>query len=128
MPHDLAHVLDGGSAGIGHGSIDQGGNFVIAELLGQVILDDAQFTDFHGDQVITAGFFKLANRFTPLLAHLVEYQQYLRVIQLNTLIHLDLFNRRGNQANSGQTLLFPGAHGVLHVLLNAVLEGHARRD
>ena len=82
---------------------------------------------FLRNQIVAAGLLELGDRFAPLLDHPVEHGDDLRIIQLDTLVDFTLLDGGQNQPDGGQARLVPCPHGILHILLDAVLDGHAQK-
>ena len=81
----------------------------------------------YGSQVITAGFLVLFERLPALLGHLVQYRQDAGIIQFDALIDLFLLDGSRDEAQYTEALLFTGAHGLLHVVLDLFFQTHKQR-
>ncbi|MND09758.1 hypothetical protein D3C83_333410 [compost metagenome] len=57
-----------------------------------------------------------------LPGHLVQHGEHLRVVQLDALIHLALLDGGSDQAQRPEALAILGAHGRLHIIVDAVFE------
>jgi hypothetical protein len=127
IAHNLAHIFYAFGTDAGDGLIKQGINLLIRELGRHILLDDTKLELFLVDQVFAPGILELSDGVTALLDHLVNDSEYLSIVQLDALIHFALLDRREDEANGGQALFFPGTHGGLHVLGDALFQavGHA---
>ena len=104
--------------------VDHASSFCVTKLLGQVGLEDCDLRTFDVGQILAIAFLELLDRIATLLDHFVEHRQHGGIIQLNSLVDLDLLDRRKNEAHHFQPVFFTGLHGGLHVLCDLVFEGH----
>ena len=72
IAHHLAHVLHGRGAGGRDGVLDQGVDFGVGELRGQVGLQQLDLGLFLGGEVGASALFELDDRFLALLEHLLD--------------------------------------------------------
>ena len=97
----------------------------LAELRGQVRLQHADLRRLLGDEVGAAAGLELRDGLAALLDHLLEHCQHLRVVERDALVDFTLLDGCEDQADGGETVLVPRAHGALHVFRDAFFESHA---
>src|SRR6267378_597991 len=122
--HDLAHVLDAGRAGGPDGIADQGVDLGIAQLGGQVALQQGDLRCFLVDQVLPMAGLELNQRLLALFDHFLENAQHLGVVEGNSLVDFALLDGSRDHADQPQPLLLAGAHRRLHVIGNSFFERH----
>jgi len=78
-------------------------------------------------EVLALAGLELRHRVLALLDHLVDDREHVGVRHLLALVDLTLLDGREQQADRRQPRGILRAHGVLHVVLDAGLEGHGRQ-
>src|ERR1700733_10746548 len=122
--HDLSHVLDAARAGRGDGVGDEGVDLGVAELGGQVGLEQLDLRRFLVDQVLAVARLELHQGFLALLDHFLEDGDHLGIVQADALIHFALLDGCGDHADDAQPLLLAGAHRGFHVIGDALFQRH----
>ncbi len=117
-----------GRAGRSDGLADQGIDVGVAQLGGQVALQQDDFSGLLVDQVLAVAGLELHQRFLALLDHLLENAQNLIVVEGDAFVHFALLDGRSDHADDTEPLLLAGAHRRLHVIRNALFEGHPWTD
>ncbi len=106
--------------------VHQRAQLVFVEGLGQVRLADADLEAFLLRQVFPVRLGVLLDGVAALLDHLVEHREYLRVVQLDTLVHLALLDGREYETDNAELALIGRLHRGLHVVLDALLKHGGR--
>ena len=91
-------------------------------MFGQVGVQDGNFRDFDVRQVLAIAFLKLINRVATLLDHFFDHAQNGRIIQLNSLVNLNLFDCRKDKTHHFEPVFFTSLHGGFHVVCYLVFE------
>ena len=105
---------------------DQRFNLGARQLLGHVTLQQNNFRLFLGGEVGATAGLELRDGFAPLFDHFFDDGEDLCVVEHDALVDFALFDRRLQHADVPEAIFIACAHGILHVLRDALLERHRR--
>lgn len=122
--HDLSHVFDGRSTGLGHHHTDDPCDLVGGERGGEVALDDGNFLPFFGGEVLTVAFFKLFGGFLALLDERGHDAAHSGVVEILFQFHFFVLHGSFNHPDHVDAQLIARFHCRFEIFAETVMEGH----